>query len=225
MDTLLPSSYTTNLENLDSIADRFSTEILAAKDGNYSSLKYIQTQLPLTPIIERPTHVCIVIVGGSHLRVTEIEIDRESYQEIKSVREDLPLLESGHELLELIKKQIPKSTELVLLNLAFPVSSVTHNGMLDAILLKESKGHRLKDLLGKKVGSELEAIIGNDTKVLCVNDNVCTTLSVSSYPTIGFIAGTGINIAFRKEADKIINLEAGYFNKFNANTEVLGIDT
>lgn len=228
MPSSLPNSYTTNLENIDSIADRFSTEIASAKESNYSSIKYIQTHLPSGPMIINPTKACIVIVGGSHLRITEIEIDKERYKEIGSSRSDLPLLESGAELLELIAERIPSSTELILLNLAFPVSPIMEDGMLDAVLLEESKGHSLKDLLGKRAGKELKNYLkrnmNRDVRVSCVNDNICTTLSVPTYPTIGFIAGTGINVGFRKEADKIVNLEAGYFDGFRSNSDLVSIE-
>ena len=218
----------------------FQKEMEAGLAGEPSSLKMIPTYTSPYGDIKKDTPVTVLDAGGTNLRgatVTipsagEIKIENKEKGEMPGAKsfvseEDFYKVLTGH-----VDRCRPFAKDpAVGFCFSYPAEASADG---DAKLLVWTKQIRAPAIVGQWVGSELaKRLDPKPSKIQVVNDTVATLLAgkatekpgqkFSAY--LGFILGTGTNVAYIEQNDRIpklsnppagamaINTESGGFNK------------
>lgn len=219
-----------SLKNLKTIANNFFQELINAENGKDTSLAFIKYPMPknLFPIKEKVYQE--INIGGTIIKFQTIvnkKIVRKKAQKI-----NYPLSNKKN-LFEIIKKYVDNKTKFIILNFAFPLKPIWRKKLLDGKLIKTTKEHQLKDLVGKFVGEELERYLYQEkkikTNIIVLNDVIFLLLknikeSASLLSLIAGIVGTGTNFGFFLDKKTAINLESGNFDKFQQSPTGIIID-
>ena len=224
----------------------FQKEMEAGLAGQPSSLKMIPTYTSPYGDIKKDTPVTVLDAGGTNLRgatVTipsdgsEIKIENREKGEMPGAKsyvsqEDFYKVLTGH-----VDRCRPFAKDPAIgFCFSYPAEASPEG---DAKLLVWTKQIQAPEIVGQWVGAELtKRLDPKPSKVMVVNDTVATLLAgkatekpgqkFSAY--LGFILGTGTNVAYIEQNDRIpklanppagamaINTESGGFNKIPQST-------
>lgn len=223
-------NFSLSSKDLKTITNNFFQELINAEKGKNSSLAFIRYPIPKNffPIKEKAYQE--ISVGGSIIK-SQIIVNKKTVR--KKVEKINHFFLTKKDLFEIIKKHINNKIKLIVLNLAFPLKPILRKNLLDGKLIKTTKEHQLKDLVGKLVGEELEKYFyqkeRKNIKTTVVNDVIfllLKSLEKNLYPlsVIAGVVGTGTNFGFFLEETVAINLESGNFDKFQLSKTGLIID-
>lgn len=220
------------------LLNAFIDEMERGLRGEKSSLKMIPAYLGVEGRVPGGSAAVVLDAGGTNFRSGIVRIGRNDATPEIEDKQMLPMPGSTAAVDEEtfyqafaneIQRLKPAGALPVGWCFSYPADATPE---LDARLVAWTKGIRAPGVVGKAVGSELAKRAGVD-RIAVVNDTVATLLAAkamegekcySSY--IGFILGTGTNVAYvEKNANihklsgleprgsMIINAESGAFNK------------
>lgn len=210
----------------------FLKELEDAKNGKKTSLPFIKHTLPSNPLVEEGDVFQVLVIGGTMFKKAMVKKLGESVKILSYEEKKQPIFDTKETLLSFIAGQLVTSAHVVAINFAFPMKPVFENGRLDGILLPGVKEHTFKGMIGRKLGKEVEEYAAKHLKrkitVSVANDTICLLLSgltqFSWEKLAGGIVGTGVNFALFLEKDKVVNLEAGNFDKLPQSPQGKEID-
>lgn len=217
---------------LEQVQNNFLKELQQADAGKKSSLSYIPHTLPENPIVTDGELFEAMVVGGTIFRKALVKKTPTGLRIVRQEQKYQPPFHSKQDFLGFVDKELYRDAQALALNFAYPMKPVFEKGRLDGILLAGSKENTFGDMVGKKVGEELEhhikANFGRDVTVSVANDTVCLLLSgldqAAQDELVGAVIGTGFNFALFTEKDTMVNLEAANFDKFPQSKEATEID-
>lgn len=219
--------------DLDTIRDNFLDELIAAQNRAESSLSFINNQIPQASLAKTGEIFQVMTIGGSFGHNVLIKKEDNHFSILKSEETTLPTFESKEILLDYVSSKLNQDVKIVAINFAYPLKPVFEGDRLDSILIRATKEHQFKGLIGEKVGQAIQEYIqsrfSREIIASVANDTVCMLLSgltkYSPENLAGIIVGTGVNAAFFNNNHQIINLEAGNFNKLAQTEEGKKIDS
>jgi hypothetical protein len=193
------------------VRDHILLELQKSHLGHASELSWL-AQTTNVSDISNAGQTQIIVIGGTTIRSKIFKQGGIS----ASTEATLPRLGTKSDLISEIITFLDPITTTVIINFAFPIQPTIRKGKLDGILIRGSKNHQLFGLIGKLVGEEIEASIGQER-----NQTISVHLFSDIYglllrpqSLVAGIVGTGINMGIKDTHSKsIINLEA-------ANTSV-----
>lgn len=222
--------------SFDNVLSFFLSEMKNGLDGKKSSLPMIPTYQGIGEEIEDGAKAVVLDLGGTNFRTCLVTF-RKGEDPVVSDFRNVPMPGSEGEidkdtfysvLADNISRLLPFSSSIGLC-FSYPATSLENH---DAVVNEFAKEVKAPSVEGTQIGSSLLAKLrekGHDTsscKISVVNDTVATLLAakarypqnVSSY--LGFILGTGLNIAYiedvrnirkigQKGSNMIINTESG----------------
>lgn len=218
--------------NLQDIKNNFIQELTKAQSGEKNSLAFIVNQIPQKPLIQEGEIFEVLTIGGSVCRKALVKKVGQGIENIKQEESSVKTFQTKLDLLDTIVDLLEDDVKVVAINFAYAVEPIFDDNKLDAILLRGSKEHRFDGLIGQRVGQSIEQYIqkklNRNIQVSLANDTICLLLSgLAKYPWNSLaagIVGTGYNFAFFLDQDKLVNLEAGNFDKFEQTAEGKEID-
>lgn len=219
-----------SVKDLKTIANNFLQELINAEKGKDSSLAFIRYPIPKNffPIKEKVYQE--ITIGGTIIKSKTIINNKTVKIKTQIIS---TFFSNKKDLFEIIKKHLDKKTKFIILNFAFPLKPILRKNLLDGKLIKATKEHQLKDLLGKFVGEELEKYFyqkeRKNIKITVLNDVIfllLKSLEKKFHPlsVIAGVVGTGTNFGFFLDETTAINLESGNFDKFQLSKTELIID-
>ena len=209
-------------KELQTISESFTKELADARDGHSNSLAYLQNPLTPSSILSESDVVQVMSIGGTLCKTAYTSHGHGETLEFTDYDiTSIPLFDTKEHFLSYITKHIKKDATILALNFAYPMTPILRKEHTDGILLRATKEHTFKGLVGETVGEEIENAVkkeyGRQIQVITANDTVCLALSgleVSSWDkVVGGIVGTGTNMGFFADEHTIINLESGNFDK------------
>jgi len=211
-----------SIEQLKSISGNFTQELQNAKDGKQASLAFIVHGLSPSPIVKDGEIFETLVIGGTDAKVAIFKRNGKNNEILGEIKKTKFTPKNEEEFLSFICSSISEDVNALAVNLAHPLKPVFDNGILDGVLLDVSKEGKFRGLIGKQIGRELKDYVfakrNKIVEVAVANDTVCLLTSGLTQFTedklAGGIVGTGFNLAFFLEKNKLINLESGGFNKF-----------
>lgn len=213
--------------DLKTISKNFSTEIEKSFNGDKTSLHFIVHELSPTPLVKEGENFQVLALGGSILRKSLLLKTKGGIKILKIENEKNVFLSNGNNFLNLVLEELYPNIKILALNFAYPLKPFFENGKLDGIFIGSTKGVNLHNLVGKKIGKEIEDYVFKKSKrkirVAVANDTVCLMLSgLNKFKWNGLaagIVGTGINFALFINKDRLVNLESACFDKFTQTPE------
>lgn len=213
--------------DLKTISKNFSTEIEKSLNGDKTSLQFIIHDLSPAPLVKEGENFQVLALGGSILRKSLLLKTKDGIKILKIENEKNISLNNGSNFLDLVLEELYSNIEILALNFAYPLKPFFENGKLDGVFLGSTKGVNLHNLVGKKIGKEIENYVFKKSKrkirVAVANDTVCLMLSgLDKFKWNGLaagIVGTGINFALFINKDRLVNLESACFDKFTQSPE------
>ncbi|MBI3341875.1 hypothetical protein HY024_02020 [Candidatus Curtissbacteria bacterium] len=219
--------------NLKEVEENFLKELNDAKAGKKTSLPFILHKVSTKPIVEEGEVFQVLVIGGTIFRKALVK--KENGKLIIHDKEEKyqPPFHHKDDFEHFLEKEISPNVSLIALNFAYPLKPVFENGKIDGILVSGTKENVFGDMIGKRVGREIEKFIQKTQKrkikVAVANDTVCLLfagLTKFSWDELAAgVIGTGMNFAFFLNSDTVVNLESGNFNKFPQTPEARLIDT
>lgn len=219
----------------------FNRQMDAGLEGGATSLAMIPAYVDVSKPVPTDSPIIVLDAGGTNLRVAVLWFDKNGKTRVEGFKK-YPMPGTGGEKLgtgeffEKVADLLAPVCERAP-NVGFCFSYPTEiTPTLDGRLLRWTKQVEAPGVVGKMVGSGITAALelktGRHLGVRVLNDTVATLLAgksagisrrYSSY--VGFILGTGTNIAYIEANDKIkkvkgldpahamvINVESGNFN-------------
>jgi len=219
------------MQDLKTLRDNFKKELELASIGKESSIPYIKVNLPKINSAT-PSEYQVMVLGGTNFSSAVVKRSGSDIELYDVKKEKFSKFESAKDLFSFIFKYIDFSIDLVCLNFAFPMEPVLRDLRIDGILKSVPKDHRFTELIGLKIGEELEKYInekeGKKIKFSVANDSICLLMagiSVSDKRNIvGGILGTGFNIGIFHDEFTAVNTEAACFDKFEPSRALLAFD-
>jgi len=214
------------------VADNFKKELELSKSGKKTSLPFIRHRISLKPIVGNGETFQVLVIGGTIFRKALIKKDGKTLTVIERDAKYQPPFKHRKDLELFIEREISDKVSKVALNFAYPLDPIFENGRLDGVLVTGTKGNVFDDLIGKKVGLEVEKYVykkrHKKIKVAVANDTICLLmagLGRSKWEElVGGVIGTGMNFAFFTEKETAVNLESANFDKFPKTHEARLID-
>ncbi len=223
----------------DALIGEFLSEMEEGLASRKSSLAMIPTYISAEKKIPSNEPVIVIDAGGTNLRVACISFDENnrvciddySRYPMPGSKEEVSAAEFFGQLAEYLRPVLEKSNRIGFC-FSYPAEI---NPEMDGRLLKWTKEMKAPEVIGRLIGQGLIDALGAagaGKKIVLLNDTVATLLagkasgktSYGSY--VGFILGTGTNIAFLEKNQNIlkvnhiessgsqaINVESGAFAK------------
>lgn len=221
-----------DLNILKTIQKNFLKELEDAKEGKKTSLPFIVHELPKASLVGEGEVFEVIVIGGS---ICNKALLKKEQGEIKILKKELinpAYLKKEQNIPDFVSRHIYPDVEVLAINLAYPLNPIFEEGKLDGILVSGSKEYAFKEMLGKKLGKEIEKFVWKNNKrklkVSIANDTICLLLSGLTrykwYELVGGVLGTGLNFAFFLSETQVVNLEAANFDKFPQSEEGKAID-
>ena len=207
----------------------FLREMDAVRAGAKGSLKMIPMRLDVPELPEAPVSVTAIDVGGTNVRASVVTLDRTGMLDCAR----LPAFRTPgvgrritrRDFFATIAAGVGEQLNTGRIGICF---SLAANPLPDgdAVVAAGAKQLDVQDLLGSRVGAgfrEAASALGLPCgqRIVVVNDTVAAALGgkmdagrgrYSGF--IGFIYGTGTNIAYREPSGAIINVESGAYCGF-----------
>lgn len=215
-----------DLKTLIQIKSNFTKEIKDAANGEKNSLPFIVHEISLSPIVKDGEIFQVLVVGGTVGKIAILKKDGNTIKILSKKEEQLPF-RNEEEFLEFINNRLSENINTLALNFAYPIKPIFAKGKLDGILLAVTKEGGFHGLVAKQVGREIENYIlakrNKKIRVAVANDTVCLLTSGLYQFRKGELAagivGTGFNMAFFLDKNKLVNLESASFDKFSRSKE------
>lgn len=222
-----------SIQELLTISQTFTSEIIRAEKNEESSLPYIRHTLPDVPLVEDGEVFQVLVIGGTVFRSAICKKENGRISVISKTQSHPPQFKIKDDFLSFITGQVDKDIRVLALNFAYPLKPVFDANRLDGILLSGTKENEFTGLIGEKIGEEVAKAIkdvsGKTITVTIANDTICLLLSgLSQYKKeeiFGGIVGTGVNFAYFADTLEAVNLESANFNKFPLSAEATYIDS
>src|SRR3989344_6481576 len=220
-----------SLEQLKIISNNFTQEIRNANAGEKTSLAFIIHDLSPSPIVKDGETFQSLVIGGSVGKIATLKKNEKSIQILDKKEKPLSF-QTEAEFFDFINNGLPDNINALALNFAYALKPVFDNGMLDGFLLAFSKEGKLRGLIGKQIGREIENHVfekrNKKIKVAVANDTVCLLTSglikFREEELAGGIVGTGLNFGFFLNKNKLVNLESADFNNFSQSASGKKVD-
>ena len=214
------------------VSQNFLNELDDAQLGKKTSFPFILNKIPGKPMIKEGEIFQVLVIGGTIFRKALIKKEGKSLVILERDAKYQPPFKHRKDLEFFVDKEISDKVSVVALNFAYPLRPVFENGRLDGILVSGTKGNVFDDLVGKKVGHELENYLNKKLKkkikISVANDTICLLLAgltrAKWEDLIGGVIGTGMNFAFFIDKNTAVNLESANFDKFPQTPEARLID-
>lgn len=207
----------------------FLREMDRVRGGSTGSLKMIPTKLELRELPAKPVSVAAVDVGGTNVRSAVVTLDRSGVLDIsRRISFGTPGTHgrlSARDFFRIIASGIGEHLGTDRIGICFSLAAEPlPDG--DAAVTAGAKQLDIPDILGARVGASLRAAAGElgvpcGQRVTVVNDTLAAALGgrldagAGRYGGfIGFIYGTGTNVAYREPSGAIINVESGAYCGF-----------
>ncbi len=221
-----------SLSTLKSTQANFCKEIQDSLSGKKTSLKFILHSLSSNPLVSIDETFQVMVIGGSVFKESLVKNKGASIILSDKKQDKLPIFKTKNDFFIFIETHLRPSIKTVALNFAYPLKPVSENGKLDGILISGVKEHTFTGLVGKQIGRELETHFWKKYQrkisFALANDTVCLLLSGLGKATQDNLAcgivGTGVNLAFFLNDNKLVNLESAGFDKFPISLEAKEID-
>lgn len=214
------------------IKDNFIRELNEASSGKKTSLPYIIHEMPEFSLVKDKETFQVIVIGGTFAINAHVTKKGTNCEIISQETSILPTLANREDFLIFVEQLIDDRSRVIALNFAYPIIPLFHKGKLDGKLLRGTKGHTLRGLVGKPVGEEVEKYISGKKQrklvVSAANDTVCLLLSgleKTPWEKLGAgIVGSGMNFAFYTSKNTLVNLESADFDKFESSKTGKEID-
>jgi len=224
--------------NAEALLNKFFNEMQRGLDGKSSSLAMIPAYLKVQNTFSIDSPVAVIDAGGTNLRIGLVSFSKEGIlQEHYMVKQQMPGRErlfSAKEFYDVLTDGLKPFIDRVSsigFCFSYPAQILPN---YDGKLIAWTKEIKIPELVGKNIGAglieELDLRGYPNRKIVLLNDTVATLLagvvqghafSASSY--VGFILGTGTNIAYveknskigkvsQQAGEQIINVESGGFD-------------
>jgi len=211
-----------NLPFLQEVTKQFEQELQESQKGKRTSLSWLQSTLPKKPLIKNDDLFQVITIGGTIFRNALLQKEHDQLTIVSLSEGNVPLLSSKEVFFDFLLSQLHNEITYLAMNFGFPLTPTEHNGLIDGVLLRPTKEHAFRGLVGEIVGKSFAAFVKEKTArnifVSLTNDTICLLLSgLTQYHAkelAAAIVGTGFNMAFFPDEQTLINLEAGNFNKF-----------
>lgn len=221
-----------NIATLQTTKSNFVQELQSSYDGKKTSLHFIIHKLSHSPLVSENEVFQVIIIGGSVYKKALVRKNGKGIEILKQEQKVQPAFQTREDLLFFLEKEINSEINILALNFAYPLEPVFEHGKLDGILLSGMKENIFKNLIGKKVGVEIENFIFKNKhkkiRISVANDTVCLLLSgLTKLPSNNLacgIVGTGLNFAFFLTEHELVNLESANFDKFSLSKTAQKID-
>lgn len=221
------------IEQLRAIQANFLSSLAATNKSSDNDLSHISHTISQEPLVKDGERFQAIVIGGTYYKSALYEKQGNAICLYESDEGSQPVFTDEETLLSFITKLINPSVTQLALNLAFPLTPQRRNNQLDGTLIRGTKEHEMKGLVGKVVGKTLEAYVkaklGRDIPVSVANDTICLILSGQTYlhdrlGLAGGIIGTGTNFAYFETSSIAVNLEAANFSHFPMFPELKTVD-
>jgi hexokinase len=214
-----------SIPQLQEFASNLIVQIKSSENGKKTDLAFAVNDLPKIDSVEDGQVFQVMMMGGSHLESALMKYTKGKAEILSFYEDELPTLVSKEVVMEVFAKNYDPNVKFIALNFAYPLKSVTRDGILDGILLHGTKEHTFKNLVGQTVGEEIEKYIAftknKQVKVSVCNDTVALGLASLGFKkeynqgnTIFGVVGTGFNFGSFKNDQELVNLESGNFSHF-----------
>ncbi|MBP7832177.1 MAG: hypothetical protein KA035_00180 [Candidatus Levybacteria bacterium] len=219
-------------DSLTDIKDSFIEELVLANAGKPSSLPFIVHEMPEFSLVSEGEVFQVIIIGGTFSISAIVQKNAKSCSVVSQNASTLPGFVNKEDFFLFIEQTVDESVQAIALNFAFPIIPVFENGKLDGKLLRGTKGHTFRGVVGSKIGHVIEEFMWEKKKkkiqVSVANDTVCLLLSgleKAPWEKLGAgIVGSGMNFAFYLDQNRLVNLESADFDKFDQSTTGVEID-
>jgi hexokinase len=237
----------------DALLAEFDRQMDAGLAGGKSSLAMIPAYVDADRAVKTDTPINVLDAGGTNLRVATVRFDKAGKAKIEGLRKcAMPGTDGTSLSAEAFFDRIAEVLEPVAGNakdVGFCFSYPTEiTPALDGRLMRWTKQVDAPGVVGKMIGSGVAAAVkrrlGRKPAVRVLNDTVATLLAGKSvgisrrYASyVGFILGTGTNIAYiernarigkvkRLDRDRamVINIESGNFDGGPASAFDVAVD-
>ena len=209
--------------------DAFLREMDAVRAGVSGSLKMIPTRLDTGAMPKGPVSVTAIDIGGTNVRSAIVTLNRNGVVGI----ERLPAFRtpgvgsqvSIHEFFRIIVDGVQRHLSTNPVGICFSLAAAPlPDG--DAVATAGAKQLDIPDLLGSRIGAGFRAAASElnlpcDQQITVVNDTLAAALggkldaACARYSGfVGFIYGTGTNIAYQEPSGDMINVESGAYCGF-----------
>ncbi len=210
-----------SIPELKEIKETILTRIRQASSGQDTCFAYQEHAITKKGHLPR-TPVQVLVIGGTNLVRSLVKKTESGIEILSSEREKLPVLSSRDVFIDYLAGHISSESEFLAINFAYPLKPFLRDGYLDGILLRGTKEHTFKGMVGEPVGEILSDHVQNKTgreiRVTVANDTVCLVLAglIDDDPErlSGGVVGTGFNFAYFSDSSTLVNLESGNFNSF-----------
>lgn len=216
---------------LQTIRDTFAKEISAAAERQPSSLPFIKHILPELPLISDNTLFQVAVIGGSIFRYAIIQKQGHNYIILRSDEKPLQPIKEKEQFFETLESLLDPAITTMAINFAYPLEPVLRDNKLDGVLVRGTKEHAFKGLVGEQIGSVIENHLGEkfnqQFQIAVANDAICALLSgltvEKKQHLAGCVMGTGTNITLFHDGSAV-NLESANFDKFTPSETCVTID-
>ena len=211
------------------LLDRFLSEMETVRNGGAGSVKMIPAWIGHPVSIRKPVSVTAIDIGGTNVRSTVVTMDDQGIKSLDrlpafptpGVGEELPTREFFRRIVSGVEPHLQTGKICI----CFSLANIPQKDR-DAVVAAGAKQVNVPDLLGQRVGQcfrEAAASLGlpNDQEITVINDTVAAALGGWSENRagrcsgfIGFIYGTGTNIAYPEPTGEIVNIESGAYCAF-----------
>ena len=207
----------------------FLDEMDRVRRGAPGSLKMIPTRLEPPALPEKPVTVAAIDVGGTNVRSAAVTLDRSGLLGVRR----LPAFKtpgigqrmSAAEFFRAIVSGVRDHLAFERIGICFSLAAKPlPDG--DAVVSAGAKQLNVPDLVGSRVAASFRAAARElalpcGQQITVVNDTLAAALGgrldagAGRYSGfVGFIYGTGTNIAYREPSGAIINVESGAYCGF-----------
>lgn len=222
-----------DIDQLKKIRDNFLQELNEAKEGKKTSLPFIVNKIATNPLVKDNEIFQVLVIGGSVCKSATVKKRGEQLEILAKGEKDQPPFHTKEDLLSFIDKEFDKQIRVLAVNFAYPIDPIFENGRLDGVVIAGSKENTFGNLVGQKLGHEIEEYVkkkyGKELLVSVANDTICLLLSGLSKHHWNEIAagivGTGLNFAIFLDEETAVNLEAANFDKFPLSPQGKEIDS
>jgi hexokinase len=210
-----------SIPDLEAIRDGLSREMTRADRGEKTSLVFAKHAI-VRRMDECTEMVRVLVIGGSNVSSSIVRSTAGEIEILESRSAPLPVLRDRDTFMSLIDEYVDDECGILCINFAYPMNPTVRSGRLDGVLLKGTKEHVFRGLVGEAVGETVESHLmrrfQRKVEVSCANDTVCLILAGLgrwNTPSIaGGVVGTGFNFGFFQGESTVVNLESGNFSAF-----------
>ena len=214
------------------VTGNFQKELKLSNISRITSLPFIKHTISVNPIAKDGETFQVLVIGGTIFRKALVQKKGKNLQILERDAKYQPPFKHRRDLELFVEREISDRVDKIALNFAYPLEPVFKDGKLDGVLLFGTKENVFDDLVGKRVGQELEKFLytkhKRKFKVTVANDTVCLLLAGLTRfkwdELVGGVIGTGMNFAFFLDKNSVVNLESANFDKFPQTPEARLID-